>query len=256
MLTTSTTLVSAARALALVLLIAGASAPLTAQASESADEIVLKADRIRFPSDGFQVDVTVTTTRPGQDPELREYRILAKGQQNSLVMTTAPAVDRGQVLLMKGDDLWAYLPKVSQPVRLPLSQRLTGQVSNGDLARANFAGDYDAKLVRTDTIAGEEHYVLELTAARRGVTYNKVLYWVSRKDYRPHKAEFYTLSNRLLKTCRYEQYRPLGGMPRPTRLVMEDSLKSKEKSVMDYSNMVARDLPDKVFTKQYLDKLQ
>ena len=49
---------------------------------------------------------------------------------------------------MKGHDLWIFLPTVSQPVRLSMSQRLTGQVANGDLARANFAGDYTAKLLR------------------------------------------------------------------------------------------------------------
>ena len=43
-------------------------------------------------------------------------------------------------MLMRGNDLWVFLPSVSQPVRLSLSQRLTGQVANGDLARANFSG--------------------------------------------------------------------------------------------------------------------
>ena len=50
--------------------------------------------------------------------------------------------DKGQVLLMRGRDLWIYMPNLSQPIRLALSQRLTGQVANGDLARANFSGDY------------------------------------------------------------------------------------------------------------------
>jgi len=31
-------------------------------------------------------------------------------------------------MLMRGRDLWVFLPNVSQPVRLSLSQRLTGQV--------------------------------------------------------------------------------------------------------------------------------
>ena len=39
-------------------------------------------------------------------------------------------------------------------MRLSLSQRLTGEVSNGDLARANFAGDYKPKLLRTETVDG------------------------------------------------------------------------------------------------------
>jgi hypothetical protein len=48
----------------------------------------------------------------------------------------------------------------------------------------------------------------------------------------------------------------MGGMVRPTRLVMEDALKKGHVSVLDYQQMQLRDLPDRVFTKDYLKKLQ
>jgi hypothetical protein len=47
---------------------------------------------------------------------------------------------------------------LSQPIRLPLSQRLTGQVANGDLARANFVGDYEPKILRKETLDGETYH--------------------------------------------------------------------------------------------------
>jgi hypothetical protein len=157
---------------------------------------------------------------------------------------------------MKARDLWVFLPNVSQPVRLSLAQRLTGQVANGDLARANFAGDYNPRLLRTETLDGAKYNVLELTAVDRGVTYQRVLYWVRESDSAPHRAEFYSASNRLLKTCTYEQFEKMLGRMRPTRLVMTDALHADEKSVLSYSGMKLRDLPDKVFTKDYLKKLE
>lgn len=213
------------------------------------------ADHIRFPAAGFQVDVKITSTKPEQDPEIREYRILSKGNDRTLLMTTAPAIDKGTILLMKDHDLWAFLPNLSQPVRLPLSARLTGEVANGDIARANFTGDYDSSLLGTEKIEQETYYQLELNAARRGVTYHRVLYWVNQSNFRPYKAEFYSVSNRLIKTCHYQGYRKIGGEVRPTELVMVDAVTRKGRSVMDYSNMRLRKLPDKVFTKQYLKKL-
>src|SRR5688500_9395876 len=149
------------------------------------------------------------------------YRVPSKANDNTVVMVTEPAAERGQIMLMKGRDLWIFLPSVSQPVRLSLAQRLTGQVANGDLARANFSGDYSPKILRTDTIDGEKYQVLELTAIDRSVTYHKVLFWVKESTSWPHRAEFYSLSNRLLKTCRYENFQSLLGTMRPTRLVME-----------------------------------
>jgi hypothetical protein len=225
------------------------------EASDLARSVVSKADEVRFPRDGFQVVIDINSISPGEQPEDRKYRILSKGNENTIVQTLEPASDKGQAMLMRGRDLWVFMPNVSQPVRLSLAQRLTGQVANGDLARANFAGDYEPKILRTDTIDGEKMYVLELTAVDRGVTYAKVLYWVRQSNNWPHRAEFYSLSDRLLKVCRYEKFQSLGGRVRPTQLIMEDALKKGEASVLRYSQMAAKDLPDRVFTKQYMDKL-
>ena len=223
---------------------------------DTARQVLEKADLIRFPRDAFEVDVEIRTATPGQSAEARKYRILSKGNANTLVMITEPASERGQIMLMKDRDLWIFLPSVSQPVRLSLGQRLTGQVANGDLARSNFSGDYTPKILRNEVIDGENHYVLELTAVDRSVTYNKVIYWVKQANFRPYRSEFYSVSNRLLKTCRYENFQTMLGTLRPTRLVMEDALRKGEESVLEYSAMKLRDLPDKIFTKEHLNKLQ
>lgn len=220
-----------------------------------ARSIVEKADAVRFPQEGFEVDVSVHTTVDGEPVEKRVYRVLSKGNENTVVMVVEPASERGQIMLMRGRDLWLFLPDVSQPVRLSLSQRLTGQVANGDLARANFVGDYTPRLLRTETIDGERFYVLELVAAGSGVTYNRVLYWVNQSNFFPYKAEFYSVSNRLLKTSRYENFRSMAGRPRPTRLVLRDALRKGEVSILEYSGMKLRDLPDKIFNKDYLKRL-
>lgn len=229
------------------------------QAESSRDslarDILTRAERIRFPEEGFQVDINITTTEAEGEPEIRAYRILSKGNTQTLVQTTAPAIDRNQILLMRDRDLWAFLPNLSQPIRLPLSQRLTGQVANGDLARANFVGDYAPSILRSEKIGAESYHVLQLDAVDRWVTYNKVLYWVNARSHRPLKAEFYTLSGRLLKTCHYQKFKTLGGDIRPTQLVIEDAIRVGNRSVLDYSGMVERDLPDRIFTKDYLKKL-
>ena len=222
-----------------------------------AREIVEKADQVRFPTEGFEVEVAINSVdRASGDQEARRYKVLSKGNENTIVMIVEPASERGQIMLMKGRDLWVFLPNVSQPVRLGLGQRLTGQVANGDLARANFAGDYTPKLLRSENLDGQKCYVLELNAAERGVTYGRVMYWVDQANYRPRKAEFYSLSGRLLKTAHYQNYQQVLGRMRPTRLLMEDALREGEQSTMDYSNMKLRELADKIFTKDYLKRLQ
>lgn len=247
------------RDLAVFLLVCGGSGQSFAQSTRDADplakSLVQKADEVRFPQEGFQVDVAITNLVDGQTADTRKYRVLSKGNENTVVMVTEPASERGQIMLLKGRDFWVFLPALSQPVRLSLSQRLTGQVANGDIARANFSGDYNPTLLRKDQIGGQSYHVLELNAIDRGVTYHRVLYWIGERTFRPFKAEFYSLSDRLLKVCLYDQFKSMAGKQRPTRLVMQDALRQGEESILEYSDMVLRDLPDKVFTKDYLKRL-
>jgi outer membrane lipoprotein-sorting protein len=238
----------------------GAIAPAGAQTNavltpEAAQELLKRADQVRFPPDGFELTVSIRTSDAGKEKDARTYRVLSKGNDNTLVMTVKPESERGQIMLMKGRDLWLFLPAVSQPVRLSLAQRLTGQVANGDIARANFAVDYAAQAVGIEPIQGEPAYVLELKAVDRSVAYPRVRYWVRQRDAWPMKSEFYSLSNRLLKTCLYGEFKDVAGRIRPTRLVMTDALRRTELSVMDYSDIRSRELPDRVFTKEYLKKL-
>ncbi len=222
---------------------------------EAARRIVRRADETRFPQESFQTDITIRNFSDGVAGEERKYRVLSRGNENTIVLTMEPASERGQALLMRGRDLWIFMPSVSQPVRLSLAQRLTGQVANGDLARANFAGDYDPVLGGRDVVDDQPCDVLELTAVSRTVTYARVRYWVREDNGWPLKAEFYALSGRLLKTCRYTDFRTMAGRVRPTRLIMEDALKAGETSELTYEAMTLRDLPERMFTREYLRRL-
>jgi len=221
----------------------------------SAQDILQRADEVRIPQEGFEVLVNIRTAQDGRTLEERLFKVLSKGNENTVVLTIEPASERGQILLMRGHDLWLFLPRVSQPVRLSLAQRLVGQVSNGDIARANFAGDYTPRLVGMEKAGNDDLYVLDLVAVDRTVTYQRVRYWVRQASFRPYKAEFYSLSDRLLKTCRYDEFKALGGKARPTKLVLVDALNKGEESTVEYSNMKLRQLPDQIFTKEYLRRL-
>ncbi len=216
-----------------------------------------KADQVRFPAEGFEVGVTITTTTPSGPADTRKYRVLSKGNENTVVMTTEPASERGQIMLMKGRDLWIFLPAVSQPVRLPLAQRLTGAVANGDLARANFAGDYKPQLLRTEKIDGETdaRAGAHRRRSRRDLPSGAVLGARSRTSGRTRPSSTRCPIACSRRAC-YQKFERMAGRVRPTRLTMQDALREGEESVLEYSDMQLRDLPDKIFTKDYLKRLE
>ena len=230
--------------------------PVICMADPSAEVILQKADEVRSPQLDYKTLVNVTSIKPGRDPRTAQYEVLIKGRDKTLIKTLYPNVDRGTSTLMIDYDLWVFLRTISKPLRISLQQRLFGDVSNGDIARANFSGDYNPKILRIENIDEKEYYVLELFAKDEKVTYHRVILWVQKDNFHPFKAEFYAVSGRILKTCLYENYRLVLDRLRPTRLVLDDPLVQGKKSIIEYKNMTLTDLPNKYFTKSYLKKLK
>ncbi len=242
-------------ALAALLVSALASPMSRAAAPEDPEDIVRRADRVRGPEKNFTVSVKITSTRPQFEPRTAEYEVLIKDRTRSIVKTQSPPQERGRILLMIEDDLWLFMPKIDQSVRISMQQRLLGEVSNGDIVRTDFSGDYTPTVVKTENMDGKDAWVLELKAKRPSVTYHRIVYWVQKKTYHPIKAEFFSISGTLLKNATYEDFRRAAGRERPMRLVLSDPLIRGQQSVMQYESMKVRSLPDKYFTKDYLKKL-
>lgn len=227
-----------------------------AGAAEDPNAIVAKADDIRAPKGAHEMEAIITTYEGSQQKSKNGYHVYIKDLDHSLVAFTSPASEKGKSLLMVGEDLWIYLPNVKKPVRIPLNQRLVGDVSNGDMARSNFANDYNATLSGEESVNGKDCYILDLVAKSPNKTYNKIKYWVAKADYRPVQAEFFTVSGQSLKTCSYEGFRMEAGMMRPMKYVFRDSIKKSQNSTIEFSGMVKKELNDNMFTKDYMKTLE
>lgn len=221
-----------------------------------AAEILAQADAIRNPQGDYIVQVRITDFKPGKAPREAQYEVLVKGRDKTLVKTLAPALDRGTTMLMIGYDMWVFMPSIRKPLRISLQQRLLGEVAYGDIARANFSGDYRPQLSQDVVREGIPCHELELTAVNDKVTYHRAKLWVAMEDRRPLAAEFYAVSGKLLKTCTFEDYRLEKDVLRPHRLVLRDPLNEGSYSIMEYTQIEEQDLPEKYFTKEYLDKIQ
>ena len=225
-----------------------------ARGDEAAD-IVRDADRARRPGESFVWRITITSYVAKKSPSVDGFEVFVKGTGRSFVKFVAPPRNVGRSLLALGRDLWIYLPDAGKPVRIPFSQRLVGQVANGDIARTDYAGDYDATLLSDESVDGVDCHVLDLKAKTKEVTYAAIKYWVSKDGRRPVKAEFYAGTGTLLKTGFSENFKEIGGHLLATRLTLVDAIRKDKKSVLDYGEISIRDLPDKYFDKNYMKTL-
>lgn len=215
-------------------------------AGQTALELLEKADRYRGDFDSAVFRVRLTNYEGDRVSEEADFEVSVKAE-NSLVKFLSVR-SKGQSLLMRGDDMWFFLPAVARPVRITPIQRLLGNVSNGDLARLRYGLDYDASLAGTTEVGGIPCTILELKARRKGATYQRIRYVLRTSDARPIRADYFLTSGKAVKSATFGELKAMAGRQVLTRLDIRDSDRPGSRTIVDTLGIEPRDLPDKVFS--------
>jgi outer membrane lipoprotein-sorting protein len=219
------------------------------------EEVLQTVDAIRAPSNNFSFALHVQQDNGKEDEKNFDFTVNVKDNEKSLVTYTAPVLSKGKRLLMIGDNLWIYIPNTRMPIRISPQQKVSAGVSNADIARVVYSLDYQADNLRQEVLDDKNSYHLLLTAKTKGAAYQRIELWTTTDDYRPLKADFYTQSERKLKTIFYKDYQQVLGKSRPMLLEVVDAINSEQRVFMHYSDMQLADTPDIYFQKSYLSRL-
>jgi outer membrane lipoprotein-sorting protein len=225
----------------------------TTPAAPDAEALLKHSDIYRNGWPSYVTRVKIANYESGKEDEEKLYEVSQKGTEKTYVEFLSPR-EKGQHLLMLGDDMWVYLPGTSRPIRITPLERLSGDASNGDVARTNYAVDYTAVYLRTERVGAENCYVLDLTAKRKGSTYQRILYWLRVRDARPVRAEFYLTSGKHIKSATFDEYIQVAGRTLLHKLTLYDEIRRNSHSVLEYSGTAPRDLPDKLFYQGRTDR--
>lgn len=228
----------------LILLLLGLLAlSLPVGAAPEAQGILQASDRARGGGlPGIEWEIRLSS-RDGEHVGEAQRLIVKAIDESSVAETVEPARFKGSKLLQVGRSMWLTRPGLSKPIPISPRQRMSGQASNGDIAATNYAGDYDAQLTGSEMVDGEPCHLLELTARHKRTTYDRIRYWVSTKRSVGVKADFYSVSGKLLKTARFEYDNAIEHEGRRTpfvsRMVIRDALIDAE-TTMEFGTVRVR----------------
>lgn len=210
------------------------------------NEIVRKADLKRGLgniSHSFEVDITNSSNKN------ESFIVYFKDVNTNLIDQTAPERARGRKLLMKDYDMWLLTKNVKKPIRISLEQKLTGEVSNGDIARTNYAEDYEATLLEETKTS----YKLDLRAKNKKVTYGQIHYTVSKKDFAPVEATFFAVSGKELKKAQFSGFKMIDGQMRSTIMTINDYIQKNKISTLEFKNHKKEKFNESLFNKDRLN---
>lgn len=211
-----------------------------------------KVDRNLEPENYEMTRKLINEEPDGKRKEFILYSV-KKGRDKVAALFLSPASDKGRSTLRQGDNMWLYIPNVGKPVRITSLQSVTGGVfNNADILRVDYTEEYEV------TAATEEagNYLLDLKARTGAVAYDRLKMMVDKKTALPTVIEAYAASGLLVKTLRFKDIKDFGGdIVRPATVETDSPLYKGYKSVMLYAHVKKRDVPDEVFTLNFMPRL-
>lgn len=225
----------------------------TGQAAVDGAAILQKVDRNLEPESYEMYRKLINIEPDGSRKEFVIYSV-KKGRDKLAAVFLAPASDKGRTTLRQGDNMWLYIPSVGKPMRITSLQSITGGVfNNADILRIDYTEEYTVQA----TEERADSYLLTLKAKTPEVAYDSLKMTVDKKLLLPLEIEAHAASGMLIKTLHFKDIKDFGGgIKRPATVETDSPLYKNYTSVMLYSQLKKREVPDEVFTLNYMPRIE
>jgi outer membrane lipoprotein-sorting protein len=245
---------------ALVLCFLAAALTVTVQAQDfSHIEAIL--DRLDQQSRFENTDFSSVLTMIVEDVEngiekmvVRQFR--RDDGERFLLLMQEPVTEKGQGYLLEGDNLWFYDPSSRQFAHTSLKENFQdSDARNADFGSNSYSSSYEVEGYLEGTLGNFEVYIIDLKAVDDTVPFPYVKLWVTKDSDLVLKTEEYSLTYRLMRTGLYPKYTKVGDVILPVQMIFIDELLEGNKTQIAVSEISISDIPDHVFTKAYIERV-
>jgi len=210
-----------------------------------------------FETTDFSATYTVVSEKPGEDSSVFKIRMFRRDQEDKfLLLFLEPEIQKGQGYLQLEDNLWFYDPESRKFSHSSLKENLEdSETKNSDFRRSSLSEDYEVESYSEEALGKYPVYVINLVANNDEVPYPRMKLWIHKDQPLVLKVEDYSLSQRLMRTAYYPKYMRVSDRFIPSRMLFVDELKEGEKTQVTIKDASVASLPDSVFTKAYLERV-
>ena len=174
-------------------------------------------------------------------------------KDQSLILILLPEADRGQGYLKDGDNLLFYDPTSRKFNHTSMKEALSdSKAQNDDFSKNDTLEDYSITKTREDMLGKYPVWVIDLKAKRNDVSYDQIRLYVRRTCRLSYRSTWHI--RRLMRTMLYPKYAQVTKAYFPSQMLIVDEVNKGEKSQINLSEISVDRLPDKVFTKAFLEQ--
>jgi outer membrane lipoprotein-sorting protein len=222
------------------------------------EAILQRVDQMsNFETTDFSATYTMVSEKPGEETSVFTIRMFRRDRTDQfLLLFLEPEIQKGQGYLQLGDNLWFYDPESRKFSHSSVKENLEdSETKNSDFRRSSLSEDYNVESYSEETLGSYPVYVVSLEANNNEVPYPHLKLWIYREQPLVLKVENYSLSGRLMRTAYYPKYMKVSDRFIPSRMLFVDELRKGEKTQVTIKDASVAELPDSVFTKAYLERV-
>lgn len=205
-----------------------------------------------------QAVMSMTIQREDYTRKLK-LRSWTQGNDKALVEILEPSKEEGVSSLRVAMEMWNYLPKTDQVVRVPTSLMLQSWMgsdfTNDDLMKASsLVRDYTHRIVRYQKMGKDKTVLIACTPKPNApVVWGKILYWAKLSDHLPLREDYFDEKGKRIRTLLFSKYQKMDNRMIPARLTIVMADKPKEGTTVEYQKILYdRSLDQRIFDKENL----
>lgn len=231
---------------------------LSAADTAKANAILRELDSLDdFSGKDYSSLYTIVSEKPGEKQSVMQARVYRRDTKDQFViLVMLPEVSKGQGYLREDDNVWFYDPTSRKFSFSSIKENLQdSEAKNADFTNTSLVDDYVIESFTEGMIGKYPVWVLDLKAKNNEVPYERVRLHVRKDRTMLLKQEDFSVSGRLMRTTAYPKYVELAGKLLPSQILIVDEVNKGEKSQLTMAEQSVASLPDKVFTKAFLEQV-
>ena len=223
-----------------------------------AEKILAQLDDLdNFPGKDYTSLFTIVSEKPGEKQSVTQVRVFRRDTKKQFtILIMLPEVNKGQGYLREDDNVWFYDPTSRKFSHSSIKENLQDtEAKNSDFTVSSLVADYGIQKISEGMIGKYPVWLLDLKARTNEVSYERTVLYVRKDKTMTLKQEDYSVNGRLMRTTLYPKYVELEGKLLPSQILIVDEINKGEKSQITMAEQSVEKLPDKIFTKAFLEQV-
>ena len=215
-------------------------------------------DTLAYHGD-YSATVSLVVEKPGKPKENLQFKIFERTDDKLMTLVQLfPEADKGKGYLRNDENIWSYDPISRKFTHTSIKEALGDsdiKLDDVEQSKQRWRLNYDVEAYEQGTLGKYPVHIITLKAKTSEPSYAKSKYYIRTDIALVLKEEDFSGSDRLMRTILAPKWSKVPAGYVATQILIRDELNKGEQTQQVISDLTFDNLPDKIFTKAYLEGL-